>query len=91
MVSISLYVTPDRGICAGAGSAALEVMIGCFDESALSIAAGLAVALARPNVMYADLDGHLDLENDPAQSAVIFRRDVLIPSAEPGLGCVPQL
>ena len=69
----------------------LSTMVGCMNEPALSIAAGLGLALSSPNVRYGDLDGHFDLEDDPSVPGFQFVDGWLIATEVPGLGCTIAL
>lgn len=75
-----------RQIDSIARAARLSTMIGCFMEPALLISAGLSLALSSPNVHYADLDGNLDLINDPSQAGFTLEDGWLVAADVPGLG-----
>ena len=60
----------------------LRVMIGCMIESSLAIT---AAAHLTPLVDYADLDGHLLIDNDPYEGVKVVNGKLVLPDA-PGLG-----
>ncbi len=69
----------------------LPVMLGCMDESRVSIAAALHLACALPGVLYADLDGAFDIVDDVAAGGFELQEGFLIPSDKPGLGIEVQI
>jgi L-alanine-DL-glutamate epimerase-like enolase superfamily enzyme len=80
-----------RQIDAIARSARLATMVGCINEPALLVAAGLGFALSSPNVRYGDLDGHFDLLDDPSRPRFILQDGFLVATDVPGLGCTVDL
>lgn len=80
-----------RQIDAIARAARIATMVGCLNEPALLIAAGLGFALSSPNVRYGDLDGHFDLTDDPTVPGFRFKDGWLVATDVPGLGCTVEL
>jgi L-alanine-DL-glutamate epimerase-like enolase superfamily enzyme len=62
----------------------LKIMLGCFCETSISIAAFCHIS---PLVDYADLDGSLLLKNDPYKIELFKANQITLPSA-PGLGYI---
>ncbi|MBV9258076.1 MAG: dipeptide epimerase, partial [Ktedonobacteraceae bacterium] len=60
----------------------LRVMIGCMIESSLAVT---AAAHLTPLVDYADLDGHLLIDNDPYVGVTVEHGKLILPDG-PGLG-----
>jgi L-Ala-D/L-Glu epimerase len=66
--------------------AGIDLMWGCMDESIISIAAALHLALATPRTRYLDLDGSLDLARDLVTGGFILEEGYMRTSDRPGLG-----
>lgn len=64
----------------------LKIMLGCFCETSISIAAFCHIS---PLVDYADLDGSLLLKDDPYKIDLFKANQITLPSS-PGLGFMPQ-
>ncbi len=69
-----------------AAAADVDLMWGCNDESAISIAAALHAAYACPRTRYVDLDGSFDLATDPASGGFAVEDGMLRVLEKPGLG-----
>jgi L-alanine-DL-glutamate epimerase-like enolase superfamily enzyme len=69
-----------------AAHAGISLMWGCMDESRVSIAAALHVALACPGTRYLDLDGSLDLARDVADGGFVLEEGTMRTTERPGLG-----
>jgi len=74
-----------------ARAAGIATMVSCLIEPALLIAAGLHFALSSPNVRYADLDGHLELLDDPTLAGFQLQDGWLVVNDVPGLGCTVEM
>ena len=78
--------TAARAIHERARVADLPLMLGCNDESRISMSAAAHLALALPGFRFADLDGHLDLAGDPASGGIQIRDGMVLVGETPGLG-----
>ena len=79
-------LTPACEIATIAKYAGVDLMWGCNDESIISIAAALHLALATPHTKYLDLDGSLDLARDVVTGGFVLRDGCLSVTDAPGLG-----
>lgn len=70
--------------------AGMSVMWGCMDESVLGIAAALHAAFASAATRFLDLDGSLDLADDPFGGGFALAAGVLDALPAPGLGAEPR-
>lgn len=94
MINIKLQkvggITQGAHINSVSKAAGNEVMVGCLDECALGISAGLHFALSRSNVIYADLDAHMDFKNDPFYGLFTIIDGVMHPKMSAGLGTISE-
>ncbi len=79
-------IRPALAIADIAQSAGIDLMWGCNDESAISIAAALHAAYACPSTRYLDLDGSFDLARDPAAGGFSVQDGCMRLLDRPGLG-----
>lgn len=77
-------LTEARRMIATARACGLQVMFGCYGDSAI---ANTALAHLSPLADHLDLDSHLNLKDDPFQGAEVIN-GCLMPTDRPGLGVI---
>lgn len=69
-----------------AEAAGVKCMIGCMNETSLSIAAAAHLASATPNIVYCDLDSPLMIVNDPAKIPLKYSKGFIELPENKGIG-----
>ena len=64
----------------------IDLMWGCNDESVVSIAAALHLALSSPSTKFLDLDGSLDLIKDVVTGGFLIKNGMMALTDKNGLG-----
>ncbi len=67
-------------------AAGIFCMIGCMTESRLAMSAGAQLMSSRPNIRFADLDGHTSMKTDPVLGGVQYRGGEMVLPEAPGHG-----
>lgn len=73
-------------INAVAEGAGLRCMVGCMTETRLGLTAAAHLVSARPNIRYADLDGHFMLKEDPVVGGAQWKVGEIAVPDTPGIG-----
>jgi L-alanine-DL-glutamate epimerase-like enolase superfamily enzyme len=63
-----------------------KCMLGCMMETRLGLTAAAHLVSARPNIRYADLDGHFQLKEDPVVGGACWDGGTITLPDEPGIG-----
>ena len=69
-----------------AASAGVTCMVGCMEETRLALTAGAHLVCSQKNIVYADLDGFLELSVDPVIGGMQMRDGIVTLPNTPGLG-----
>jgi len=64
----------------------MACMVGCMTESRLPLTAAAHFVSARPNIRFADLDGHLPMKEDPVTGGASYRGGAISLPETPGHG-----
>jgi L-alanine-DL-glutamate epimerase-like enolase superfamily enzyme len=79
-------LSPAIRLCDLAGERGARIMIGCMDELPISMAGAAHLALSHPAVAYADLDGHIGMQQKVASGGLEIRGGRVRVGGAPGLG-----